>query len=215
MVNKDNSERIERYLRDQMSTEENEAFLNELRNDKALREEAQMMALMIKGMKEEQARQDAETINQILASKKPAVLPAIIKKLRWPLSIAAMLVIIFGVTLLWNNRYSENEALFHEYYSSYKIGTNRSPDSDVEKKLAALFNQIDTANDISSVIEQLQKAYDTIDSEYEYGLLADDITWYLALAYLKDDKPAKAKELLKPLAEKGDNKSLKLIEEIK
>ena len=53
MVNKDNSERIERYLREQMTPEENEVFLNELRNDKELREEAQMMALLIKEMKEE------------------------------------------------------------------------------------------------------------------------------------------------------------------
>ena len=48
MANKDNNERIERFLREQMSLEENEAFLNDLRIDKDLREEALMMALMKK-----------------------------------------------------------------------------------------------------------------------------------------------------------------------
>ena len=48
MENKDNSERIERFLKEQMSPEENDASLNDLKSDKDLREEAQMMALMIK-----------------------------------------------------------------------------------------------------------------------------------------------------------------------
>lgn len=215
MVNKDNSERIEKYFREQMSPEESEAFLNDLRNDKELREEAQIMALMIKAMKEGQARQDAETTEKVFKSKKSVMIPAAIKKLRWPLSIAAMLVVIFGGTLLWNNRYSDNDALFHEYYSPYTIqGNSRGSDSDVEKELVALFNQIGTADDITPSINKLQTLYDSIDSEYEYSLYADDITWYLALAYLKNGKSAKAQELLKSLAEKGYGEAVALIEKI-
>ena len=56
----DNSERIERFLRNEMSAEDSEAFIRDLKNDPALLEEAQMMAMLIKVMKEEQAKQDEE-----------------------------------------------------------------------------------------------------------------------------------------------------------
>ena len=216
MANKDNSERIERYLREQMSPEENDAFLNDLKNDKDLREEAQMMALMIKEMKDEQARQSKRLTENILKDVRPAA--KTISIVRWSLSIAAMFLLIFGATLLWN-RQSDADALFTEYYSPYTLqGESRGGNSDIEKELAVLFNQVGTEEDVSTVIIKLQKIYDSIDSEYEYSLYADDITWYLALAYLKADKPERAKELLKPLAE-GHNdfykaKAKKLIESI-
>ena len=214
MENKDNSERIERFLREQMSPEENDAFLNDLKNDKDLREEAQMMALMIKEMKEEQARQSKKLTEDVLAEEKQAKKARIISMVRWPLSIAAMFILIFGATLLWN-RQSDTDALFTEYYSSYTLqGESRGGDSEVEKELAMLFNQVGTEKDISTVIDKLQKIYDSVDSEYEYSLYTDDIAWYLALAYLKVDKPEKSKELLKPLAENGNDLAIKLLNAI-
>jgi hypothetical protein len=214
MENKDNSERIERFLREQMSPEENDAFLNDLKNDKDLREEAQMMALMIKEMKEEQIKQSGKLTEDVLAEEKQAKTARIISMVRWPLSIAAMFILIFGATLLWN-RQSDTDALFTEYYSSYTLqGESRGSDSEVEKELAMLFNQVGTEKDISTVIDKLQKIYDSVDSEYEYRLYADDIAWYLALAYLKDNKPGKAKELLKPLAVNGHEKAIALIADI-
>jgi len=214
MANNDNSERIDRFLREQMSPEENEAFLNDLRNDKDLREEAQMMALMIKEMKEGQARQSEKLTEDVWAEEKKVKKAKTISMVRWPLSIAAMFILIFGATLLWN-RQSDTDALFTEYYSSYTLqGESRGGDSEVEKELAVLFNQVGTEEDISTVIDKLQKIYDSVESEYEYSLYVDDIAWYLALAYLKDDKPEKAKELLKPLAANGHEKAIALIAEI-
>ena len=214
MVNKDNSERIERYLREQMTPEENEAFLNDLKSDKELREEAQMMALLIKEMKEEQAKQSENLTEEVLAEEKQAKKTELISKVRWSLSIAAMFILIFGVTLLWN-RQSDTDALFTNYYSPYTLqGESRGGDSDVEKELAVLFNQVGTEKDVSIVIDKLQKIYDSVDSEYEYILYTDDIAWYLALAYLKVDKPEKSKELLKPLAENGNDLAIKLLNAI-
>lgn len=211
MANKDNSERIERFLREQMSPEENNAFLNDLRNDKELREEAQMMALMIKEMKEEQAKQDAELTEKVFASNKRARIVSLVRR---SLSIAAMFVLVFGATLLWN-RQSDTNDLFAEYYTPYTLqGDSRGGDSDVEKELAELFNQVGTADDVTPIIDKLQTIYDSIDSDYEYSLYADDITWYLALAYLKDDKPEKTKKLLKQIAENGYNPAIKLTNEI-
>ena len=216
MANKDNSERIEKFLREQMTPEENEAFLNDLRNDMDLREEAQMMALLIKEMKEEQAKQSEKLREDVLAEEKQSKKAKKVSMVRWSLSIAAMFILIFGATLLWN-RQSDTDKLFNEYYSSYTIDhgpIKGGNNSNVEEELAVLFNQVGTEKNLSIVIDKLQKIYDSIDSEYEYSLFTDDIAWYLALAYLKDGKPEKAKELLNQLASNGNEKAIAIIKEL-
>lgn len=207
----DNSERIDKFLKKQMTPEENKKFLEDLNLDKVLRKEAQMTVLMIQDLQERQAKQDAEIIEEVLTSKKKA---KIIRLVRWSMSIAAMLVVVFGVGLLWN-RPSDTDMLFNEYYSPYIIqGTPRGGDSDVEVQLATLFNQVGTAEDVTPVINELQSIYDSKEPEYEYSLYADYITWYLALAYLKGHQLDKAKELLKLLAEIGNEEAKELIVEI-
>ena len=209
MTKKDNSERIEKFFRDQMTPEENDAFLKDLKDDKELRDEAQMMALMIKEMKEEQARRCAKLTEDVMADQPAAAAkvtepeePAVAAAakhggfIRWSLSIAAMFILIFGATWLLN-RPSDTDKLFNEYYTAYTIqGTPRGGDSDVETQLATLFNLVGTAEDMTPVINELQSIYDAIDSEYEYSLYADDITWYLALAYLKNGEKERTMSLL-------------------
>lgn len=218
MASKDNSERIDRYLREQMTPEESEAFLCDLKEDKDLREEAQMMALLIKEMKEEQAKQDAaltETITSLNSSPRPKT----IKLVKWIGSIAAMFILIFGVTTLWN-RSSDTDALFNHYYKPYDASSARGGDDEVIKaELAELYNKVGTEKDISPVITRLQTIYDNIhsnsDDYADYSYYENDIAWYLALAYIKNHNLDKAKELLKPLAENGNDEAKKLIDVIK
>ena len=215
MTNKDNSERIERYLREQMTPEENEAFLNDLRNDKDLREEARMMALLIKDMKEEQAKQDAEITEKVYAFKKKNKPISIV---RWTFSIAAMFILIFGATQLWNKQ-SETDSLFNTYYSPYDFSSARGGDDEaIKTELAELYNKVGTEKDISPIISRLQTIYDNIQSgndDYaDYNYYENNIAWYLALAYLKDHNLEKAITLLKPLADNGDEDAIKLLNAI-
>ena len=218
MENKDNSERIERFLREQMSPEENDAFLNDLKNDKDLREEAQMMALMIKEMKEEQIKQSEKLTEDVLAEEKQAKTARIISMVRWPLSIAAMFILIFGATLLWN-RQSDSEILFNEYYQPYVVQGERGGDDDaIKEELANLYNKMGTEDDVTPIITRLQTIYDNILSnnvDYAgYIYYEKDIVKYLALAYIKNDDFDKAKRLLKPYAEDGDNEATEIIKAI-
>jgi hypothetical protein len=48
---KDNSERIDKFLRGLMTPEENDAFMSDFNSDKVLREETQITALMIRNLK--------------------------------------------------------------------------------------------------------------------------------------------------------------------
>jgi hypothetical protein len=214
-MTQENYNRLEKYLSEQMTPKENEEFLNDLRNDKELCEEVQTTALMIKVLKENQAKQDAEIIEEVLASKKKAKIITIV---RWTLSIAAMIILIFGVTTLWN-RQSDTDALFEQYYVSPEVSSPRSADGDaVKQELNNLFIRMGTEKDITPIINRLQTIHDNIvadNEEYdEYKYSRKTIDWFLALAYIKNENIEKAKELLKPLAENGDDDAIKLLEAI-
>ena len=201
-----------------MSPEENDAFLNDLKNDKDLREEAQMMALMIKEMKEEQIKQSEKLTEDVLAEEKQAKKARIISMVRWPLSIAAMFILIFGATLLWN-RQSDSEILFNEYYQPYVVQGERGGDDDaIKEELANLYNKVGTEDDVTPIITRLQTIYDNILSnnvDYaEYIYYEKDIVKYLALAYIKNNDLDKAKRLLKPYAEDGDDEADEIIKAI-
>ena len=214
-MTQENYNRLEKYLSEQMTPKENEEFLNDLRNDKELCEEVQTTALMIKVLKENQAKQDAEIIEEVLASKKKAKIITIVRR---TLSIAAIIILVFGVTTLWN-RQSDTDALFEQYYVSPEVSSPRSADGDaVKQELNNLFIRMGTEKDITPIINRLQTIHDNIvadNEEYdEYKYSQNTIDWYLALAYIKVENLEKAKELLKPLVDNGDEDAAKLIKEI-
>ena len=211
---KDNSERIDKFLRGLMTPEENDAFMSDFNSDKVLREETQITALMIKELEESQTQKDAEIIEEVLASKKAKIITIV----RRTLSIAAMIILIFGVTTLWN-RQSDTDALFKQYYVSPEVSSPRGGDEDtVKQELTNLFIQVGTEKDITPVINRLQTIHDSIvadNEEYdEYKYSQNTIDWYLALAYIKNENLDKAKELLKPLADNGDKDAIKLFNAI-
>ena len=76
----DNTERIDKFLRDQMTPEEIDAFLRDMELDEELRKEAQLTALMIQDLQERQAERDSEIIEEVVASKKKA---KIVRMVRW------------------------------------------------------------------------------------------------------------------------------------
>ena len=211
---KDNSERIDKFLRGLMTPEENNAFMSDFNNDRVLREETQITALMIKELEESQAQKDAEIIEEVLAVKRARIITIA----RRTLSIAAMIILIFGVTTLWN-RQSDTDALFEQYYVSPEVSSPRGGDEDaVKQELTNLFIQVGTEKDITPVINRLQTIHDNIvadNEEYdEYKYSHNTIDWYLALAYIKNENLDKAKELLKPLADNGDKDAIKLFNAI-
>ena len=212
---KDNSERIDKFLRGLMTPEENNAFMSDFNNDRALREETQITALMIKELEESQAQKDAEIIEEVLAVKRARIITIA----RRTLSIAAMIILIFGVTTLWN-RQSDTDALFEQYYVSPEVSSPRGGDDEaVQQELTNLYIKIGTGEDIIPIINRLQTIHDNIvadNEDYdEYKYSQNTIDWYLALAYIKNENFEKAQKLLKPLADNGDEEAKKLYEALK
>ena len=199
-----------------MTPEENKAFLNDLQTDKVLREEAQIMALLIKEMKEEQARHDEAITQEILASGRSATTKTI-RLVKWLGSIAAMFILLFGANQ-WYSSYKIDK-VYDAYYTPYDVSLARGGnDETVKKELAELYNKVGTEKDVTPIITRLQSIYDGIqansDDYSDYAYYENDIAWYLALAYIKDHNLEKAKEMLKPLADNDVSDAKRLLKDM-
>ena len=220
----DNSERIDNFLREQMTPEENEAFLHDMETDEALRQEVLLTAQMIQQLHERQVRDDDDIIAEVVATRKTARRARIIRMVKWLGSVAAMLFLVFGIWLYQSAPSGGIDyiALADKYYTETSAPTYRSGLTDADEELADLFEQVGTSGDMSAVISRLQAIYDDIDSEYAYRVDGNDvrIAWHLALAYLKDNQPHKATKLLRTITtdDKGTDlgtKAQRLLHDIK
>lgn len=189
-----NSERIDKFLRKQMTPEENEIFLNDLKVDADLRKEAQLTALMIKELQERQAKEDVEIIEEVLACKAKAAKKAkIVRMVRWVGAIAAMFILFFGSVKFY--KIYQMDTLFDEYYDPAE--SSRANEDATSHELDSLFNQIGTKKDVRPTIQRLQAIYENRDSIFgDNDYEKSNIRWYLALAYLRNHDVDKTKEIL-------------------
>lgn len=196
----ENSERIDKFLREQMTPEENEAFLRDMETDEALRKEVQLTALMIQELHERQACEDADIIAEVVAARRSDRKARIVRMVKWVGSVAAMLLLVFGIYIYQSGSSNEIDyiALADKYFTETPIPTFRGGQTDADEELSDLFAQVGSRADIAPVVSRLQAIYDHLDSEYAYRANGNDIriAWYLALAYLKDCQPDKATPLL-------------------
>lgn len=197
----DFSERIESFLRGTMSAEEEIAFKQEIKENPELRNQAKAMTLLVRGLQTKNKATEKTIIQENTTKSK--VRPI----LWWACSIAAMFILIFGVTALWN-RQSDTDALFNQYYTSYDTSLSRGGNGEaIIIELADLFNKVGTEKDMTPIITRLQTIYDNIQANNEdstdYYFYENDIAWYLALAYVKDSQTGKAKSILEKI--KQDN----------
>ena len=140
----DNTERIDKFLRDQMTPEETDAFLRDMELDEELRKEAQLTALMIQDLQERQAERDSEIIEEVVASKKKA---KIVRMVRWTVSIAAIFLLLFGVYTYQSNFTKEDGityiALADKYYNQTPKALFRSGANDLEHELDSLLPRLE------------------------------------------------------------------------
>ena len=190
-------ERIEAFLRGEMSVEEEVTFKQEIRQNPELRNRAMAMTSLIKGLQAQNTAKEIAIIKENTA--KSRVRPF----LWWTTSIAAVFAIIFG--LYKDYRYRMLDATVSPYYSEYDmIDISRGDlDSATTAHLYDLFIQIQENRSVSDIIRELEPIYNSLDAAFTYNAFANDIAWNLALAYIKDDQIDKAISILQKL--KADN----------
>ena len=196
-------ERIERFLRGQMTTEEEASFREDLKSDSELREHARAISALLKGLQEKGRQQDQEIIDEVTAQKNPSNIRRLII---WTSSIAAAIILIFGYNFYSeNSRYSRVNAMLSPYYVQYDLDelSRGETDSATISHLYTLFNRIPEEKDVKEIIAELEPIYESLDSDFTYYPYANDIAWNLALAYVKAGQIDKSIAILDKL--KADN----------
>ena len=195
-------ERIDSFIRGTMSDEEEAAFKQEIKADPELRAQVLATVSLIKGVRNQESVKEKEliqqnTIQQRQANKRPRSI------MLWACSIAALFVIFFGVYK--EKRYRDLSGIVSPYYSEYNISEYSRGDLDsvAVAHLYTLFNNIQNKRSMSSIIEELEPIYKSLDTDFTYNVFANDIALNLALAYIKDDQIDKAMPVLEKL--KKDN----------
>lgn len=193
----DMDERIEAFLRGEMTTEEEAAFKQEIRQNPELRNRAMAMTSLIKGLHNQNSSKEANIIKESTAKSKVRPL------LWWACSVAAVFAIFFGIYK--DHRYRMLDAIVSPYYTEYNMSdiSRGDVDSVTVVLLYGLFTQIQENRSLSDIIKELEPIYNSLDEDFTYNAYANDIAWNLALAYVKEDQIGKAITILQKL--KADN----------
>ncbi len=188
-------ERIEAFLRGEMSAEEESSFKQEIHRNPELRSRAMTMASLIKGVKAKESERENDAINSVVKSDQSKLRPV----LWWACSVAAVFAIFFGVYK--DKRYNMLDATVSPYYTQYNITdiSRGETDSLTIGHLYNLFTQIQEKRNVLDVIKELEPIYISLGEDFTYNAYANDISWNLALAYIKDDQIDKAIPILEKL----------------
>lgn len=212
-------ERVDLFLRRQMSPEDEKSFREELADNEELRHRARTIALMAREMGTMQQERDnkiSETIKGMSEQEFRRVAGIKAKTVgmhSWIVKLAVAACVI-GVLFLGTNRYmiyQRTTSLGNVAYSTYTLdlaedGGSRGIDNkQVIQKLEVLFANVKEGKDLKHTIEDLKLCYEkatktagsaSIEGENGYESYIDDISWNLAIAYLKDGNREKPVPIL-------------------
>lgn len=199
-----NDERISRYMKGVMNADEESAFMEELKNDEELRNQAIAQARLVKGMKQvdEELKDafreaDKQTIrriaNKAVGNKKHSA--------RW-LAIAASIVFIVFVGFK-SYDYYDTTSLGREYANTFPTSTiiRGEANTDVDTELTMLFNNVAEGKDLDNTTSRLQSLWEqSKQGTYnDYTDYAPYIGWNLAIGYLRNYEKTRAKNVLKEM----------------
>lgn len=208
-------DKISRYLQGCMSIDEETVFVEKIKEDANLRQNAITQARLIKGMNDADMElinafknTNATDIDKIIANSTKKIAVNIIQSnrklpiIKW-LSIAATIAIIF-ICSYKGYDYYDTTRLGMQYANTFPISsiTRGNSDTTVETELLALFDNVVKQNDLKSTTSRLEELWtlsqkDTYNDYTDYGPY---IGWYLAIGYLEDYEKSKAKNVLVQMA---------------
>ena len=199
-----NDERISRFLQGKMKADEEATFMEEMKNNDDLRDQAIVQARLVKGMKQvdeelkDAFRQaDEQTIKRIA---KETFETSVGKKssARW-LAIAASIVFIVFVGFK-SYDYYDTTSLGKEYANTFPTTSiiRGETNTDVETELSTLFNNVAECKDLDATTSRLATLWELSkqDTYNDYTDYAPYIGWNLAIGYLENYEKNKAKEVL-------------------
>ena len=208
-----NDERISRYMQGKMNADEESSFMEELKNNEDLRNQAIAQARLVKGMKQvdeelkDAFRQaDKQTIsriaNEVVGGKK--------KSAHW-LAIAASIVFIVFVGFK-SYDYYDTTSIGREYANTFPTSTiiRGEANTDVDTELTMLFNNVAEGKDLDSTTSRLKTLWELSkqDTYNDYTDYSPYIGWNLAVGYLRNYEKTKARSVLSEMETIYDNETI-------
>jgi tetratricopeptide (TPR) repeat protein len=225
--NSNHTETLIQYLDGELQGEELESFNKNLENNPLLREELENLQLAREaiwryGLKSRIGSIHSEVMTE-MNLKKPVKAGVIKMYVQTGLRIAAVLIVLIGVSAIYQYLTATPEKLFGENYQPYTIHEMRGEPggSKLEEKYKAgnmdsvilEFNSLSVAKPEDYILagvaflqnNQPEKAIKTFqvliqknaDDKTDY--FEDDAEYYLAMSYLRNREPAKALPILKKI----------------
>lgn len=208
-----NDERISRYMQGRMNVDEESAFMEELKSNEELRNQAISQARLVKGMKQvdEELKDafreaDEQTIRRIAkeasGSKKSST--------RW-LAIAASIVFIVFVGFK-SYDYYDTTSLGRKNANTFPTSTiiRGEANADVDTELTTLFNNVAEGKDLDNTTSRLKTLWELSKQETynDYTDYAPYIGWNLAVGYLRNYEKAMARNVLSEMETIYDNETI-------
>ena len=192
-----NEERINRYLHGEMSSEEESVFETDLQKDDTLRQQAESMARIVKGMEVVGIEHDKQLLEKMKASSGKKT-----SSLRW-ISIAASITLVFTVSYFVYD-YSATTRLGKEYAYAFPVSEviRGEEDEEVASTLTLLFDNVANGKDLDNTIKQLEELWALAQSDTYNGYTTYEpyIGWNLAVAHLRNHDKREAKKVLEDMA---------------
>lgn len=186
-----NDERISRFMQGMMESEEEAAFMEELKNNTDLRDQAIAQARLVKGMKQvDEELKDAfcEADEQAIWSIANEAVGRKNKSIHW-LAIAASIVFIVFVGFK-SYDYYDTTSLGREYANTFPTSTiiRGEANTDVDTELTILFNNVAEGKDLDNTTSRLATLWELSkqDTYNDYTDYAPYIGWNLAIGYLRN-----------------------------
>ena len=225
-------ERINRFLRGEMSSEEETTFMDELKSNDVLRNKAVVAARMAKAMKTVGEEEDSLVKEALLTSDDHDIEMIVKNVTRKRSKLLTLRIISVAASILilvisgWHYYdYRVTTGLGNEYEMEFESSSfvRGAGTGSVEKELNSLFTKVKSGDESDNTIKRLSLLWElsTMDTYNDYSDYAPQIGWNLAIAYLKDNDKDNAMAVLTKLegiAEDGTaikNKCIELINKLK
>lgn len=197
-------ERIERYLKGQMTSAEETQFVELLRSDKELRERAKIQAQLIQAMRRVdidivEAFQHTDDASVRMIARRRNVI-----SIRHWMAVAASVLVTFLIGFKSYDYYNVT-SIGKEYATAFTVSSQLRGDVDVDsqRELEALFKNVENGYDMDSTIVALEQLWQKANQDIynEYTDYVPNIGWNLAMAYLQNYEKDNAKTVLIKLQE--------------
>lgn len=219
---KDNSiynEQIDRFLKGQMSTEEEQQFKTEIGQNPELKQQVREHLYLIRGIRQVKSQEEQKIIQKEQHEQKVTPLRRNWIKITGIAASIAFIMVLSGIE--GSRLYYRHEIRQYAYnvsvgvMSDFAASSRGIIDEETKVHLTDLFTNAQEGKDLAETIDELSRLYaltkdDFVDIEDDYTY---QIGWFLTVAYINDKNYKNAIEIINDLGiEYPDNEQLKTLQ---